>query len=185
MSNYWSDWHKSKGHYMQDLVWGAKMAIKYLTSIRQKLKPNSAIVVDVDETLIFGDPEEVLGVREMDLGEENGNPIFILPPNPPVVKIIEQAKAMNIKIIILTARPAVSKLATMYNLSMFKIPYDFIIMNNKDTDPEFKISARRELSKKFDIVLTVGDQPCDVLLPGSSAILKLPDPESKCSYFYA
>jgi hypothetical protein len=184
-NNYWSKW-PTGGKYIEDLTWGAKISIEYLKAYTKRKKPtsNSAVIFDVDETLIFGDPEEKLGVREMELGEHNGQPVFILPPNPPIVKILNFAKKIGYKIIILTARPAASKMATITNLDMFHIPYDFIIMNNKDQDPEFKILARRKLAKKFDIVLTVGDQPCDVLLPGKSAVLKLPSEESKCAYFH-
>lgn len=40
------------------------------------------------------------------------------------------------------------------------------------------------IGKGNTLLLTVGDQPCDCLLPGKSAALKLPDPESKCVYFF-
>ena len=183
--NYWQNWPKS-GKYINDLIWSEKIALAYLNSLLKKipLRKTHAVIFDVDETLVFGDPEETLGVREMELGDHKGQSVFILPPNPPIVNIALEAKKKGLKIIILTARPATSKIATLANLDMFKIPYDFIIMNNKDSDPEFKIMARRQLSNKFDILLTVGDQPCDCLLPGKSAVLKLPDPDSKCAYFY-
>lgn len=181
---YWKDWPMG-GEYKKDIEWASEIGIKYLQQIKNSVPmEKSAIIFDVDETLVFGDPEELLGVREMELGEHKGQSVFILPPNTPIVKICSTAKKLGFKIIVLTARPATSKIATLTNLDMFNIPYDYIIMNNKDSDPQFKITARRQLQDKFNIVLTVGDQPCDVLLPGKSAVLKLPDPESKCSYFY-
>jgi hypothetical protein len=90
---------------------------------------------------------------------------------------------LGIKIIVLTARPKTSKLATITNLDMFMIPYDRVFMNEGDEDPEFKIRVRRKICSQNNLLLTIGDQLCDVLLPGRSGILKLPDPNSKCSYF--
>lgn len=183
MGDYWINW-PSGGNYVQDLGWAKAVATKYLTTVMGKKKfQRPCILLDVDETLVFGDPEEKVGVREMELGEKNGNPIFVLPPNPPIVEIIKHAKRLGIAIIILTARPKTSKLATITNLDMFKIPYDKLIVNENDEDPEFKIRIRRVISQKNDLLLTVGDQPCDCLLPGRTAILKLPDPESKTAYF--
>ena len=184
IQNYWKGWPRT-GSYVEDLEWACKVGINYLRKIAKKVPLNrSAVIFDVDETLIFGDPDEVIGVREMELGDHKGQPVFILPPNPPIVRIANEARKLGFKIIILTARPGCSKIATLTNMDMFKMPYDFIIMNSKESDPEFKISARRQLAGKFNIVLTVGDQPCDVLLPGTSAIMKLPCSDSNCTYFY-
>jgi len=181
--NYWSKW-PAQGEYVKDLNWAADISIDYLKKIMTTKKIiNPCILFDVDETLVFGDPEEKLGVREMELGDHSGQPVFILPPNPQIVKIAKEARKLGIKIIILTARPKTSKLATITNLDMFMIPYDRVFMNEGDEDPEFKIRLRRKICNQNNLLLTVGDQPCDVLLPGRSGILKLPDPESKCAYF--
>lgn len=182
MSNYWQLW-PTQGEYSKDLNWGAKVAIDYLRKIKPKNLKNPCVLFDVDETLVFGDPEEKLGVREMELGERQGQPIFVLPPNPQVVKIAKEARKLGYKVIVLTARPSTSKLATITNLDMFGIPYDKVFMNDKDEDPEFKIRLRRLIANQNNLILTVGDQPADVLLPGRSGILKLPDPESKTTYF--
>jgi hypothetical protein len=184
VAEYWKNWPRG-GEYMNDLLWSEKVATSYLNQIVPRLGnlENCAVVFDVDETLVFGDPEETIGVREMELGDFNGQSVFILPPNSPIVKICSTAKRLGLKIIILTARPATSKIATITNLDMFRIPYDFIIVNNNDSDPQFKINTRRDLQSKYNVILTVGDQPCDVLLCGKSAVLKLPDPKSKCAYF--
>lgn len=183
--SYWSNWLVGGGDYVQDLKWASKITIAYLKKVKQSGKnyERPCVLFDVDETLVFGDPEEKLGVREMELGEHNGQPVFVLPPNPHIVKIIKEAKKLGFAVIILTARPATSKIATQLNMSMFGIPYDQIIMNEKDEDPEFKIRVRRMIATKNTLLLTVGDQPCDCLLPGKTAALKLPDPESKCAYF--
>lgn len=181
---YWIKWPAS-GYYVQDLQWGSQKAINYLRKVKNSNKniPRPCILLDVDETLVFGDPEEKVGVREMELGDHNGQPVFVLPPNPPIVEIAKVSKKLGFAVIVLTARPATSKLATITNLDMFNIPYDKLIMNEKDEDPEFKIRVRRMIAKNNSLLLTVGDQPTDVLLPGKSALLKLPAPESKCCYF--
>ena len=60
-----------------------------------------------------------------------------------------------------------------------------ILMNDKNEDPAFKIKIRRSLEKPNQtVVLTIGDQPFDCILPGRSAAIKLPDPDSKCAYVY-
>ena len=184
MSQYWIKW-PSGGDYVQDLNWACKAAIQYLRKVKQSGQnyTRPCVLFDVDETLVFGDPEEKVGVREMELGDHNGQPVFVLPPNPQIVKIALEAKKLGFSIIVLTARPKTSKLATITNMDMFRIPYNQLIMNERDEDPEFKIRIRRMISKNNTLLLTIGDQCCDVLLPGKSAALKLPDPESKCSYF--
>jgi hypothetical protein len=183
-SNYFKDWPSPNSGYIQDLNWGSKVAIDYLRKLKQTKKLiNPCVLFDVDETLVFGDPDESIGVREMELGERGGQPIFILPPNPQIVQIAKVAKSLGIKVIVLTARPMISKLATITNLDMFGIPYDKVFMNDKDEDPEFKVRLRRRIAAQNSLLLTVGDQPTDVLLPGKSGILKLPDPTSKCCYF--
>ena len=186
MVNYWRGW-PIKCEYVNDIVWGQKVAITYMSNLlktqKNKFKKPLAIIFDVDETLVFGDPESDVGVKEMELGEHNGQCVFCLPPNPPIVKIANWAKQNGIHIFILTARPFASETATITNMKMFNIPYSKLIMNNNNEDPEFKIKIRRTILSKFDVLLTVGDQPCDILLPGQSGILKLPSAEHKTTYF--
>lgn len=174
--------------YTTDLKWACQMAIQYLQKIAPSYKNSRKIglvVFDIDDTLCFGDPASVIGVREMEMGIHQGQDVFILPMNNSVVKVAKVARELGFKIVALTARPAESKLASITNLNMFNVPYDMIIMNDKDEDPFFKIRIRRQLEKPGqDVVMTVGDQPMDVYLPGGAAVIKLPDPELKCSYAY-
>lgn len=181
--SYFKGW-PIKCHYMSDLNWACETSIKWMSQLFQHKKiENPVIVIDVDDTLVFGDPEQTIGVKEMELGEYNGQTIFVLPPNPPIVKIAQWAYNNKIFVIVLTARPKSSETATITNLKMFNIPYHKLIMNNGNEDPEFKIGMRKAISQKYNIILSVGDQPCDVLLPGRSGILKLPSLEHKNSYF--
>jgi len=182
--DYYKDWPKPSCKYIQDVNWAAKIGVQYLNSV--KTKPSNkpkCVVFDIDDTLVFGDPESIIGVREMELGEHDGQEIFILPKNEPIVKLADYCKANGFFIAVITARPKTSRLASLTNMNMFKIPYDCLVMNDADDDPCFKVNVRRKLAEKYNIVLTVGDMITDLLLCGTAAILKLPDPDSRNSYF--
>jgi predicted secreted acid phosphatase len=182
MANYWTGW-PYKGEYVNDCLWAYNVGSSYLKQYQQKqtAKPK-CVIFDIDDTLVFGDPEQLLGVKEMEMGTFEGQDIFLLPVNTHIVKLAEYAKFLKYQIIVLTARPTTSYLASKENLIRFKIPYDVLLMNDKDEDPSFKINVRRRVSKKYDIALTIGDQITDLFLPGTAACIKLPDPHSKASY---
>lgn len=180
--DYWKGW-PAKGEYMKDLLWAERIAIQYLDRISgSKGNKQQCVVFDIDDTIVFGDPSEVIGVREMELGTHEGQCVFILPRNKPVVRIAEHAKKLGMTIVLLTARPKESRLASKVNMDEYNIPYHAIIMNEKDEDYFFKIRVRRNIESKYDIVLTIGDQITDCMCPGTSAAIKLPDPDSLCSY---
>lgn len=184
VDQYYKSW-PLKSKYNDDLKYASSVAIDYLKKIEHIYKKQGItglVIFDFDDTLVFGDPANTVGVQEMTIGQE----IFILPPNNLIVKIAQVAREKGFKIIILTARPKESKLATIVNLNMFNIPYDMLIMNDADSDPQFKTKIRKQLVKeKQKIVLTIGDQLTDLYLPGANtACIKLPDPDSLCSYIY-
>ncbi len=185
-AQYWNGWLTNSSEYSKDLIWAFNVGKSVLDKC--KIKPSSkqkCVVFDIDDTLVFGDPENAVGVKEMELGEIDGQEIFILPGNDPIVKLAEYAKANNFIIIVLTARPKISTLASRKNLDMLKIPYTALIMNDGDDDPCFKVGVRRRIANKYEVCLTVGDQITDVLCPGANtAFIKLPDPTSKASYAY-
>lgn len=180
--NYWKGWPFT-GEYMKDLNWAAAVGKQYLDKIATKPSAKKKCVIfDIDDTIVFGDPDEAIGVKDMDLGVHEGQCVFILPRNKPIVKLAEHAKKLGMLVIMLTARPAESRLASKTNMEEYNIPYDAIIMNEKDEDYFFKIRVRRNIETKYDIVLTIGDQINDCMCPGTAAAIKLPDPESMCSY---
>jgi predicted secreted acid phosphatase len=181
---YFKGWPKNTNEYMKDLNWAARVGVQILDKYKAKqtAKPK-CVIFDIDDTLVFGDPDSEVGVREMELGEHDGQEIFVLPPNGPIVKLAEYAKRNGFVIVVLTARPKTSREASRVNMNYFKIPYDAIIMNDGDDDPCFKVNVRRRIANKYDVSLTVGDQVTDVLCPGGgTAFIKLPDPTSKVSY---
>ena len=180
IKSYFNGWPKPSSAYVQDLVWAMKVGIQFLDRVKniQTSKPK-CVVFDFDDCLIFGDTASTVGVKEMELGEHDGDEIFLLPRNEPICKLAEFAKANKFTIIILTARPKTSCEATRWNCRDFRIPYDAILTNDKMDDACFKVNVRRRVAAKYDIMLTVGDQITDCLCPGGkTAFIKLPDPGS-------
>lgn len=197
---YWRGWLKNKGRYFNDLVWAYKAGV----SILDKYEKNNTgkpkcVVFDIDDTLVFGDPGQALGLRDMKfmnaelaLGvdnlatkEESGEDLFFLPKNEPIVKMLEYAKSKGFVIIVLTARRKDAVTSSIENLHYFRIPFDIIRFNEGDEDPCFKLKARRTIAEKYQVCLTVGDQITDVLCPGANtAFIKLPDEESMFAYAY-
>lgn len=176
--SYFKEWPKPSNLYVQDLIWAMKVGIQFLDRVKTRPSPKpKCVVFDFDDCLVFGDPASIVGVREMELGEHDGNEIFTLPRNEPICKLAEHAKANKFVVIILTARPKTSREATRWNCRDFRIPYDAIVMNDSDDDPCFKVNVRRRIAAKYDVVLTVGDQITDCLCPGGkTGFIKLPDP---------
>lgn len=186
---YWREWPTNNCPYIKDINWAASIAVQYLDKIgplyRQSGK-KGIVVFDLDDTLVQGDPENIIGIQEMLLGKWQGQTIFLLPPQDQIVKIAEVAKKHGFTVVVLTARPPESKMASVVNLKRFSIVHDHLIMNDKETDPWFKIKTRRQMTNENQhIVLTIGDQWTDVVLPGPHAMaIKLPDADSKCCYAY-
>ncbi len=190
-SSYWANWPKCE--YNKDLQWVAEVVNKYLVSKKFGIsgKPD-AIVFDIDETLIFGDPEEILDLEELtytvNLAEGKKYTVEISPANLPIISIVNTAVKLGIKIILLTARLSSAKIDTIKNMEVLGIHYDKLIMNSQDLkgapkDPCFKLLERKKLAVDYNIVATVGDQLTDLYLPGAKTlVVKLPDVKSKCSY---
>lgn len=182
--DYYGGWPKPTCPYVKDCLWAAQVAVEHLRKIKSRpSRKKKCVVFDIDDTIVMGDPKSIVGIHEMELGTHDGQDIFILPKNEPIVKVVEFAKSLDYVIIILTARPKASQAASVANMNMFKIPYDAIIMNDRDDDPCFKVNVRRKIANNYDIVMTIGDQITDVLCPGgTTSFIKLPDPESLASY---
>lgn len=183
MSSYYKGWPKQNSPYVQDLSWAAKIGADVLNKYKSKQtdKPK-CVVFDIDDTLCFGDELEEVGVTPMELGEHDGEDIFILPPNPPIVKLAEYAKKLGYVVVIITARPKISRMSSITNMNYFKIPFDAIITNDGDEESCFKIKVRRKIAAKYHVCLTIGDAVTDVLCPGTAAFVKLPEPASKVAY---
>jgi hypothetical protein len=196
--NYYKGW-PIQCQYTNDLKWAAEKSVIFLRQIAGFYKPKDPskpvtkglVVIDLDDTIFFTDELGIIGVIDGSAGRYFDDKInqevelFMLPINEPIRFLIEEAKKLGFYVIALTARPAESRLATITNLKMCKIPYDHLIMNTDSKDPYFKINVRKDLSKKGQIVLTIGDMPNDVVFSGGkTAFVKLPSPDMPCSYAY-
>ena len=108
--------------------------------------PNSAVMFDIDDTLIFYDRK----------------------PNRPIIELARVAKIIGYKIIIITARPnsKENRSITVHELKQFNIPYDLIIY----TSHHKKTQIKQKLDNEF--ILSVGDMWTD--LTDSKHWIKLP-----------
>ncbi len=184
--SYWDGWFFNKAEYTKDLIWAYKLGTKIIDAykIKQFDKPK-CVIFDIDDTIVFGDPEEEVGCSDMNLGTLGDQDLFVGPINDPIGNLVKYCKKNGFIIIILTARPPTSKLASEINMKMFNIPYDKIECKPRENYEQFKIDRRKEISKNYTICLTVGDQVTDVIFSGiNTSFIKLPEPESKASYAY-
>ena len=100
------------------------------------IKPNDAVMFDIDDTLIFIDGR----------------------PNIPIIVLLYSASLKGYKIVIITARPGTERVIeyTMKQLKEYTIIYDYLGF----TSPETKISMKKKLP--FNFILSVGDMPTDL-----------------------
>ena len=91
-------------------------------------------------------------------------------PNTEIVKIARECRRNGVKIIILTARPLDSKIATRVNLNMHGIPFDKMIINEKSEPPAFKRSIRSQIERDHNVILAIGDKVHDYDSSGPSVM---------------
>ena len=163
--NYSSMLDKTKNH-LQDLL---------IKNSKVKTNKPRAIIMDVDDTLVFTNPGGHSDVRYVKL---NNTTLFLYPGINQMIEVVQLAKKLNYRIIILTARPRESFLSTRFNLDLLKIPYDAIYLNPKNEASNFKYGVRKQLMNKYDILFSVGDQVADVNGPSGIIGIKLPSPDS-------
>ncbi len=174
--DYYKGW-PNNGVYVNHLRKAYEVSATHLYSLNYKNWNKPCIVIDVDDTLVFTDPDKKLGLYPELRGSVGENPIFLYPPNPWISYIPNIAKQIGIDVIILTARPAISKLATQINLDELEIPYDKIITAGKNSKMDFKMEIKRKIARERDIVLMLGDNIYDVAESGPTTLaIKLPSP---------
>lgn len=176
--DYYHNWPDST--YNKDLLYAKNSILDYLKEPRKVSSQKECIVFDLDETLIFGDPSETMGIREMELGTSTeGHSIFALPIIKEIVEVARYAKSIGLYVVVMSARPKESYTATVTNLNMFGVEYDELIHDNDENmlASEYKSKNFEILSKKYDIICTVGDQEIDCYSNNPFSV-KLPDPES-------
>ncbi len=196
MESYYNGWPMCE--YSKEISQVANEVIKYLKKHEYKRrnggdngKPN-AVVFDIDDTLLFRDPADVCDISFTMKAFVNkiSTTIDLNPPNTPIIRIANECKLNGQKIIILTSRLPNSKEETILNLKINNIPYDDIYFNPCRTSPDgdygqFKATLRKMLGQKYNIICTIGDQLTDIYLSDpKTAMVKLPEITSRCSYYY-
>jgi predicted secreted acid phosphatase len=180
---YYNGW-PNEGLYVNHLYKAYEIAATHLYSLNFKNWKKPCIVIDVDDTLVFTDPDRKLGLHHPELrGSVGENPIFLYPSNPWISHIPSIAKQVGVDVIILTARPPTSKLATQINLDELGIPYDDIITALASSRMDFKMAVKKKIAKERDIVLMLGDNLYDVAESGKMTLaIKLPSPDDPWIY---
>jgi len=132
-----------------------------------KTNKKYSVIFDIDETLLYN--------------TKNINKYF--PEIKQITDILKLCNNLNFKIIIITARPYMSKQWTIENLKIFNLPYDKLYFNNDFPNTDFKIQLQKQLSKTHNIILSIGDQWNDIIGLKNCLCIKLPSETDSNSYF--
>lgn len=168
---YYRYWPESM--YNDDLVKSKDIIIEYLKGCsaknkQQQIPKKQALIAGLDNVIFFDDSANVLKHKDMELGKDRfGNNIFILPINVEIKEIMNVAKMLDIYVFVATSRPDSSRAASEYNLKMFEINYDELIIV-EDNQPIFE-----KINLDYEILLDIGrsaaniykESPCSVILP--------------------
>ena len=144
---------------------------------------------DIDDTLVFTNPYRITNKNALiedrqTIIDGKIRHIFHFSPLKPICDLTRWCKLNGIGIIILTARPKKSYYATVSNLNTYKIPFDEVITNDNNEHFIFKSKIRKKYSKKYNILLTIGDNWYDVVDPGKAMGIKLPDVSDRQCYVF-
>ena len=176
IKNFFKGW-PSNGHYIEILNKIYSLVSKYLLNF-PKYK-NFAVIFDIDDTLVFTDPAKTLSYNV----EKTYNNNMIFPANVPIVKIAKLCHKLGLFIIIITARPYATEPSSITNLKLLGINYNLLIHNKEYPNPTFKIKLKKELAKKYNIILSIGDAWHDIKDLRNCLCIKLPDPTNLNAYF--
>lgn len=175
--------YMKSGNYLKDVEEVARQAQHYLEK-QLPLPKNSAVVFDVDDTLIsnwYFNYTNDFGYnrKRAAVWEESAQ----APALKPLLNLYLFCKNHEIKIIFITGRRAFLKKATQQNLK--KVGYtswDALIFRPDSytiaSRIPFKTFVRRLLQERYDlnILVNIGDQYSDLLGGYSQATFKLPNP---------
>ena len=158
---YFKKWPHG-GYYVKDLKNAYQEFLNYISNLYLDNLVEPAIIIDIDDTILFTDPLNLVGIDKVNL-----------PPNPYIWLIPFICRDFGVKVIILTARNEKWLEHTKNNLNLHNIPYDKIIMN-KTKSSVFKVQKRKNLRRKYTIIAEIGDQWPDVSDTNDSLAIKLP-----------
>lgn len=168
MTTYYKGW-PHKGHYVKQLKKAYDAFYYYLSLLYVETLNRPCVIMDIDDTILFTDPDNQIGLYH----SKNE----MLEPNPYIWTIPYICKQMGIDVIILTARNERWRDHTIENLLLHDIPFDELLMNKGNATNNFKIKIREDIRKDRDVVAEIGDQWNDVNMSETSLCLKLPSPD--------
>tara|TARA_B100000886_G_C20408046_1_gene485703 strand:+ start:57 stop:632 length:576 start_codon:yes stop_codon:yes gene_type:complete len=176
IKNFYIGW-PDRGSYVELLKKVYVLVSNYLLNF-PKYK-NFTVIFDIDDTLVYTDPAKTLSYNV----QKNYKNHMIFPSNVPIVKIAKLCHKLGLFIIIITARPYESEQSSIMNLKLLGINYNLLIHNEDYPNPLFKIKLKKELSKKYNIILSIGDAWHDIKNLNNCLSIKLPDPYNIDAYF--
>jgi predicted secreted acid phosphatase len=135
------------------------LAKKYIKSI--DLPDKAAIMFDIDDTLLY-------------VNEKTDK----LIPIKPIIDLLNYCINQDILVLIVTARDSKYRKQTVKDLNDNGIRYSYLYLREspKDDHEYFKSYVKEQMYKKHNIitVVSIGDQPIDVIGDYSGYGLKLP-----------
>lgn len=174
--NYYKHWPKS-GPYVDRLNIVKYNVLNYLKNY--PITNKSVVIFDLDDTVFYTDP---LKIHNVELLSEKYNQLTY-PGNDPIVDIVKYCNKMNIKVIFITARPYESEKSSIHNIKLLGMKYYKIFHNHDYPNFKFKVYLKQQLAKKYNIILSVGDNWFDLKGLTNCLCIKLPSPNDVNIYF--
>jgi len=174
IQNFHMGWPNA-GIYYNKLNKIYTLTCNYITNFISYNKFNGkkyTVIFDIDDTLVYTDPGNLFPNKKFPYNWLKNYMLF--PEIPQIASIAKLCHKLGLKIIIITARPYSSEKSSIKNLELLGIYYDEIYHNKDYPDINFKIKLKEKLSKKENIILSIGDQWPDLLGLTKCLCIKLP-----------
>lgn len=150
--------------------------------------PASAIVVDIDETLLDHTKEYERNHMNPKTGASTFNRKvfykYMSKGNAPEIKAVSNfvrwARKNKFTIFLVTGRHEMFRKATIKNLAIHKIPYDDLFLETNMIEPyraeDYKTACRRKIEQRgYRIICNIGDQWADLYGLHCDYCVKLPN----------
>ncbi len=156
-------WHQTSAEYRACCYQAYNTAKDYIDNL-EEIKPNSAIVVDIDETVLQNSPYNALNIRRKLKYPDDFNAWIdyaIAEPVPGSVEFLNYAYKKGINVFYISNRNVGQIDGTLRNLQKFGFPdvsEDHILLR----EGRGKKQARRDIvSETHNIIMLVGDNIFD------------------------
>jgi len=176
MSNFYKGW-PHKGPYVNKLNKINENLTSYLNNM-PRYKPFT-VIFDIDDTLVYTDPLKQTKYNSMNVIKG----YMIFPEIKQISSIARLCRKLGYKIIIITARPYESEQSSIKNLEHYNIPYDKIYHNIEYPSLTFKLDLIKNIAKKHNVLLAIGDSWPDIKSLKKCLCIKLPNRNDTNSYF--